>query len=132
MAGDARPIEYAPFPDERTYTELYANNVYFEPSGWDLKLIFGTLDQRDGKNLIRQHTAVSLAWPQAKIFFYWLKGYIEFQEHMNGKIIVPLGAIPAEAVPPTEEQKAADPNVQKVYEIFDKLRKEVIQDRTTK
>jgi hypothetical protein len=123
----APQIEYEELPNERMYTEEYANNVYYEPSAWDLKLIFGLLDQRHGKNLIRQHTAISLAWPQVKIFSHWLRGYIEFHEYVNGKIVVPSMAIPPEGTPPTAEQKAADPNAEKVYEIFTRLRKELIE-----
>ena len=56
---------------ERSQTEdfrnTYANNVLFETSVWDLKMIFGQLDQRLGQNAVVQHTAVAVPWPQVKI-----------------------------------------------------------------
>jgi Protein of unknown function (DUF3467) len=123
------PIEYDPLPDDRIYNDVYANNTFFEASTWDLKVIFGQLDQRHGKNVIRQHTAVTLPWTHAKIIVHWLKGYIEFHEKINGKIIVPSTVIPPEAEPPSEEQVAADPNAKLAYEIFKKLRNELIEEQ---
>jgi hypothetical protein len=39
------PLDYKRVPDEEFF-EGYANNVFLEASAWDLKLIFGKLDQR--------------------------------------------------------------------------------------
>jgi len=123
------PIQYQSLPEDDTYREIYANNVYFEPSAWDLKAIFGQLDQRQGKVVIRQHTAVTMPWTQAKILFYWLKGYLEFQEATQGKVIIPPSGIPPEVPPPSEEMKKSDPNVEKAYAIFKRLRDELIHSQ---
>lgn len=123
------PIEYEQYPDDRIYSEVYANNVYFEASAWDLKMVFGQLDQRQGKNVIRQHTSVTLPWTQIKLLSYWLRGYVEFHETTHGKIVVPSNAVPPDVPPPSEELRAADPNVDLVYNIFRKLRSEFIENQ---
>jgi hypothetical protein len=124
-------IQYQPLPDDEVYREVYANNVYFEQSAWDLKLIFGQLDQREGKITVRQHTAVTFPWTQIKLFSYWLKGQIEAHEMINGKVRVPTSVIPNELPPPTAEQKKADPNMEKIYDLFNKLRNEFLEDQKT-
>jgi len=96
-----------------------------------LKLIFGQLDQREGKITVRQHTAVTLPWTQIKLFSYWLKGQIEAHEMINGKVRVPTSVIPNELPPPTAEQKKADPNMEKIYDLFNKLRNEFLEDQKT-
>jgi hypothetical protein len=128
-APAVQKIDYEPYPPDRFFSEQYANNVFFEMSVWDLKLIFGLLDQRDGKTVIRQHTAISMAWPQVKVFYHWLRGHIEYHEHVNGKIVVPPMAIPTEGTPPTDEQTRAEPHAQKAYEIFKRLRTELIESQ---
>lgn len=122
-------LQYQPLPDDDIYREVYANNVYFEQSGWDLKLIFGQLDQREGKVIIRQHTSITLPWPQVKLLAYWLRGYIEVFEDENGKIRIPRSAMPADVPPPTEEAKRSIPNAEKIYALFQRLRKELIEDQ---
>ena len=53
--------------------EVYANNVFFESSVWDIKMLFGTLDQsKDQQISIHQHTAISIPWLQAKVMAYFL------------------------------------------------------------
>jgi hypothetical protein len=124
-----KPVSFQPLPDDEIYREAYANNVLLESSAWDLKLIFGQLDQRGGKVAIRQHTAITIPWAQAKIFSYWLRSNIESQEVTNGKIILPNALIPGEIQPPTEEQKAQDPSAMQIYEIFTRLRQELVEDQ---
>jgi len=124
----AVPLQYQPLPEDEIYREVYANNVYFEQSAWDLKLIFGQLDQREGKITVKQHTAVTLPWTQAKLLSFWLRGQIESYEMTNGKVRVPANVIPNE-MHPTEEQKKSDPNLEKVYELFNRLRSEFVEDQ---
>ena len=121
--------QYQPLPEDDVYHEAYANNVYFEQSVWDLKLIFGQLDQREGKLLIKQHTAITLPWTQVKLLSYWLKGHIEAYEMTNGKVHVPTAVIPVELPPPSEELKKSDPNVEKIYALFNRIRNEFIENQ---
>jgi len=106
--------------------EAYANNVYYESSAWDLKLIFGQLDQRDGKIKIIQHSAITLPWSLVKIMTYWLRGQVEAHEAMNGKIRIPLAVIPQALPPLTEENKKSDVNAETIYKIFNRLREEFV------
>jgi uncharacterized protein DUF3467 len=123
MADESANVGYETTED---FTEAYANNIYFEASAWDLKLIFGQLDQSGGKIRTVQHTAITLPWTQAKILSYWLRGHIEAHEMVNGKIHMPPSIIPAEVEAPTKELKQSEPNVERIYAVFNRLRDELI------
>jgi hypothetical protein len=89
------------------FESLYANNVHIETSVWDLKLLFGELDQRgdgDGNGaVIRQHTAMTIPWMQAKILAYFLSVNIMIAEHQRGRINIPAGVMPPapDSIPPS-------------------------------
>jgi len=42
MATENKPPSLLPLPDDDIYCEAYANNVFFEQSAWDLKLILAS------------------------------------------------------------------------------------------
>src|SRR3989442_411389 len=75
------------------FSTLYANNVYLESSGWDVKFNFGELDQKLGPQVVMQHTAITLSWPQAKLLSYFLRLHLANHEAENGTIAVPKGVI---------------------------------------
>jgi hypothetical protein len=77
------------------FSTRYANNVYLEPSTWDLKFIFGQLDLSldPTKELILQHTAITLPWSQAKMLLYLLQVHIPMHEAQMGRVPVPTGLI---------------------------------------
>ena len=52
------------------FNSEYANNTLFEPTVWDLKIIFGELFRsRDGKaSDVDWHTAITMPWSQVKLF----------------------------------------------------------------
>jgi hypothetical protein len=106
--------------------EAYANHVYYESSSWDLKLIFGQLDQHEGTVKVVQHSAITLPWPLVKTMVYWLRGHIEAHELTNGKIHIPPPVIPTEPPPVPEETKKSDPNAEAIYAIFKRLRDEFV------
>lgn len=73
----------AEFQRVEDFAEQYANNVRFERSSWDLKVIFGLLDQSVRPNVVRQFSSVTVSWPQAKLMAYYAFVNImlhEFQE----------------------------------------------------
>lgn len=76
------------------FLSVYANNIQFEASVWDLKILFGELDQSDGRIDVEQHTGVNLTWMQAKILAYYLRLNIAVHEMSNGKISVPDSVMP--------------------------------------
>lgn len=101
------------------FDDVYANNTHFEPSVWDLKIIYGQLDQSSGGVDIDWHTAVTMPWPAAKIASYYLQANLILHEARSGPIKIPPEVLPAPPAPPTEETKD-DPVVIAVYERFKK------------
>ena len=87
------------------FESLYANNVRFESSVWDLKLLFGELDQSTGKDLIELHTAITVPWTTAKLMLYFLQLYIAAHELEEGKIRINPRVFPAQPPPLTPEQE---------------------------
>ena len=115
-------------PPQRTpdFISTYANNLIFEASAWDLKLIFGQLDQSSGTAVVKQHLAVTIPWPQAKLALFWLRVQIEGIETQSGKIPIRQDLIPSELPPITQEQEK-DPAAKKFYQRYSELRAEFIK-----
>lgn len=89
--------ETSPFPKPRTadFVERYANNFFFESSYWDLKLVFGILDQSKKPNSTNIHTTVNIPWAQAKVAAYVMLVNVVLQERYFGEPIkLPKGLIP--------------------------------------
>lgn len=76
------------------FSEDYANNTLFQSSNWDLKIIFGELEQSLGPNVVLQHTAITVPWSQVKLMVYFMTISLIFQEAQNGRIAIPSGLIP--------------------------------------
>ena len=76
----------------------YANNVFFDATVWDLKLIFGEWSSR--VNVVDWHTSVTIPWAQAKLMQYYLALNVEAHERLQGKIQLPVSVLPPEAPPP--------------------------------
>lgn len=116
---------------EEFYSD-YANNIYLESSFWDLKLVFGQLDQSTSPVTTEQRAAVTIPWTQAKIFNYLLTVHLLAHEIANGAIVIPKSVVPPEMPPPTEEQKKADPGIQKFWEQMMRIREQFFgQARTS-
>lgn len=64
---------FNPFLREDDFRSLYANNIQFEVSAWDLKLTFGQLDQSNVNAQVKQTVAISIPWVQTKILLYLLE-----------------------------------------------------------
>jgi hypothetical protein len=124
MADDATPQQ---FRNQRSdeFVSTYANNVFYEQSVWDLKIIFGELDQAQG--IVDQHTAITIPWTLAKLALYYLGTQISGYEIVNGKIFIPQAVLPPEPPPLTDEQKL-DPNVVKIYAEFKRLHGEFMKN----
>ena len=106
------------------FEEVYSNNFHFELSAWDLKILFGQLEQHAGQGEVDWRTAITLGWAQAKILEYYLRANIAYREKLDGKIIVPRRVVPG-LTEPTEEAKKSDPNAQALYEAYLKIHREV-------
>ena len=95
------------------FTSLYANNVRFESSAWDLKMLFGELDQSGGAEAssIELHTAMTVSWPTAKIMAYFLTANCLSHQLQNGPIAVPGSALPPRPDPADPAWSALDKNL---------------------
>jgi hypothetical protein len=125
MADDATMPQQ--FRNQRSdeFVSTYANNVFFEQTVWDLKIIFGELDQSEG--VVDQHTGVTVPWTIAKLTLYYLATQIAGHEIVNGKIPLPQVILPPEPPPLTDEQKL-DANLVKIYAEFRRLHAEFMKD----
>lgn len=116
-AGPAKP----PFRDP-SFFETYANNVHFETSVWDLRMIFSVLDQAPGMPPFRQLGAVHVTWAQAKVMAYYLLVNIAFHETVNGKVAVP----PVVTPPPIDTTGLPDePKAKELVERIARMRTEL-------
>jgi hypothetical protein len=94
------PLQFRRIED---FISRYANNVHFEISVWDLKLLFSELQQPPGEPaFIQQHTAITLPWVQVKLLTLLLQVNITAHETANGKIIVPTSLLPPVSPPGPE------------------------------
>jgi len=115
------------FTRHDNFESWYANNIQFESSEWDLKMIFGELDLRGGKTVAQQHTAMTISWPQAKILAYFLQVHLAIWEKINGKIMVPVSVWPQKPAAPPTELVEQTPATQAAFQIIDKIYEEFIQ-----
>ena len=115
-----------PLKNQRSqdFASVYANNVSFEPSIWDLKLVFGELDQSSG--VIAQHTSMTIPWSMAKLLMYHLRLNLLSHEIVYGKIAIAQDVIPTEIQPPPEQFKD-NLLFQKVFEVAKKEREEFLK-----
>jgi hypothetical protein len=107
------------------FASVYSNNVLFEGSVWDLKMIFGELDQANG--IVDQHTSVTIPWPVAKLLIYHLRAQVMGFEIANGKIAISASVLPPEIQPPPDQVKD-DPKFKEAYESLKKLREDFIKN----
>jgi hypothetical protein len=95
----------------------YANNIQFEPSAWDLKIVFGELSQTAQETVVEQHTSITISWLQAKMLEFYLKVQIAAHELEDGKIQVPQRVLPPEPppLPPNIPNREAAERMRKAY-----------------
>ena len=111
------------FAEEFEFESAYANNSRFEPSIWDLKILFGQLCQHTGSGSMDWHTAITMPWMQAKVFAYYLSLNIAIHEMETGKIDVHPNVLPAKLNLP--EDKKNDPKAIALNEFATRLHKEM-------
>jgi lysophospholipase L1-like esterase len=105
----------------------YANYANFELSDLDLKMLFGQLDQSGPKADVDWHTAVTIAWPEAKIMSYFLRVNLAIHEAHHGVIKVPVAMLP----PTLERPEDADsnPTSNKLFDRVQAIRKELMDEQ---
>ena len=105
---------------------IYANSIVFEPSAWDLKVIFGQLDQSVDPAATKQTVSVTISWQQAKLALFWLKVQVQaMEDQLKTKIPIREDIHPAELPALTAEQKKT-PEARKFHDWYAKARKEFL------
>jgi hypothetical protein len=97
------------------FANVYANNVLFESSLWDLRLIFGQNDQQISQNAVVQHTAITIPWPQVKVMKYFLESQLISHEIQNGRVQIPPNVIPPVPNEPPKEILKLDPKMPEIF-----------------
>ena|ERR1039458_42906 len=94
------------FTRAQNFLARYANNVNYETSVFDLKIVFGELAQPIGKKaFVEQHTSVTLSWLEAKIAALFLCMNVAMHENKFGTLDIPSGTLPADFMRTSEELK---------------------------
>lgn len=106
------------------FVSLYANNIQFEQSAFDLKLVLGELDQPSGNVRVKQHSSVTIPWAQAKLLVYYLQVHIAAYEFQMGKIKIRQDLVPP-PIPISSEQKD-DPKMKVFYELISNIREQFV------
>lgn len=132
------PIITAPIvqrPEMRRIEDFisrYANNVQVESSAFDVKMIFGILDQSGVLKVppvlmpsVEQHTSINLSWPEVKLLIYFLQLHLASHERDNGKVKIPVVALPPE-LPSSAPPPFDNPQGERVFEMMRKMRAEFI------
>jgi hypothetical protein len=94
---------------------VYANNVRFEMSAWDLRMFFGQL-MPAGVAEVDWHTDVAIPWAQAKLMHLYLGINIMLYERQNGKIAVPKSVIPAPLANPPDDVDTSSPEALETFQ----------------
>jgi hypothetical protein len=88
---------------------------------------FGQIDQSEGIVNVEQHTAITMAWTEAKVFAFLLLGSIMGFEVQHGRISIPAEGRP-NALPDLSPEEAAIPKVVELHTEMQKLYKQIIAD----
>jgi hypothetical protein len=107
------------------FVSRYANNIQLEYSAFDVKLIFGVLDQQAGKVDVEQHTEINLSWLQAKLLIYFMELNMAVYERANGKIKIPAELLPPE-IPAAPAPPLDNPQGRELFELMRKVRADFI------
>jgi hypothetical protein len=119
------PLPEIEFQRADNFMSVYSNNVIFEPTAWDLKIIFGQLDLAGGKGIARQQVAVTVSWAQAKLALYYLRLQVAAMELQSGKIPIRRDLIPSEPPELMPDQEAI-PGSHELRDLVLKIREEFI------
>jgi hypothetical protein len=77
------------------FISTYANNVLFETTVFDVKIVFGQITQPYGdKPFVEQRSAATLSWREAKIAALLLTMNVAMHENLFGALEIPEGNLP--------------------------------------
>ncbi len=125
---DAAENQLPEIERHENFERWYANHFQFQPTDADMTILFGEWDlpNKEGKGVVRQHTAMTFTWEQAKALAYFLNLFVFGRELAYGKLHLPPGLWPREVAPPPEEAKKQGPAAEAFYEAALKMRQAFI------
>ncbi len=110
---------------------VYANQINFELSELDIKCLFGQLNQGPpgtGTPSVEWHTAVTMAFAEAKLLSFYLRINIAIHEATHGPIKIPAGILPEAFTAP--EDMETNPTSKKMFEAVEKIRHELMEEQS--
>jgi hypothetical protein len=114
------------------FVSRYANHIRFEPTVFDLKIIFGESDVSSTPHeTVFQHTAITVTWAEAKLALWYLLVQLIVQESENGAIIIPPKQIPQE-LPPLASPLQRNESAKRAHDIVKKYREILLPMMTSK
>jgi hypothetical protein len=122
--ADGTDVQFARVAD---FVSRYANNVRLEAYGTDLKLIFGQSEQSSGREVIEQHTAITISWAEVRILIYYLSVQLAVYESQIGAPVTVHPVLrPSPIADPPDEILKADPRAGHTAEILRRIREELL------
>lgn len=110
------------------FVARYANNIRYESTVFDLKLVFGETNILEHGELIKQHTAVTIPWAVVKLLQFYLRVNLAIHELYNGPVKIPPQQIPLAFPEPSPETIKAEPKSQQSYETVSRMRDEFLME----
>jgi hypothetical protein len=95
---------------------MYANNVRFEMTAWDLRIFFGQLVP-GGAAEIDYHTDITIPWSQAKLMHLYLGINIMLHERQNGPIPIPTSVLPTPLSEPPAGVDTSSPEAMETFQL---------------
>jgi hypothetical protein len=117
--------------DPKTFIAGYANNVMVESNTFDLRLVFGVLDQRNPlKAAVDQFAGINLSWPEVKLLIFWMQIHVAGFEKENGKIKIPTTALPPDVGSSILPTQLDNEKGRESIELIRKMRADFIASQT--
>jgi hypothetical protein len=106
------------FDRSEDFFSLYANNINFEHSAFDLRVVFGQIEHHGGAHIV-QRAGIHLSWLEAKLAAIFFVSNVIIHEEAYGSTTIPADSRPAFV----NEQEAALP----LKELMAKIAREVAE-----
>jgi len=94
---DDKQIETTPLGEpvqSKDFLSLYANNVFFETTAFDLKMTVGEVMRTSKAPYIEQRASVTMSWLEAKLAGIFFLVNIMIHEQSYGTIPIPRPVLP--------------------------------------
>ncbi len=94
VAATEQPVVQS--AQHKDFVSRYSSNVQFDTSIWGLRMVFGELiGGATNRQVIEQHTAISMSWIHVKVFQAFLEAFLAWHEAgEQGDVEVPARLFP--------------------------------------